>query len=1666
MNEKIKTKIPRTGSCGSRSEVICARSQVAHGAVDRAHEKYKKIVALIISSLLVSLFVSVPVASAGEVCADINDGMPSWAQLDCGDSGDTVSFIGFEGGLSAPTEEGLDDTLTRAKTAREFIRNTLNFALSFLGIIALVIVIYGGFLYVTAAGNEEQSGKGKKAITYAAIGILIIIASFGLVNTLITSVGGEGAGGGGRGAAESNIGDETGSNIGQQSIYNLAAQALNGSLNDFVGAYKNLVTMDGLLKKIESIPKPNDDPRESENRRYLSAITEVISEIKNSTNSLSQTHIAARKLLDGDLAIWANADLSNEEYENGALKGKFTTALGSLNLKTAYKGDFTNVIEGLIGGKGKLSIVKTVLGEIVDAPVLAITNKRGLLSEKDIERAFAGIDQNTTAKEIFKEVDDSLKSAKELISDATDSAKVVRVIRALDLLHTIVKNIEFVFVKIKATVREGNAPLVVELNGLDSRDPAGATIVDARYEWDAVGTEPNFADIFVVAAKNSDTHLKKDVECKPGNTGPAITCTYNQPGTYIVRLKISSQDPSQVATGQAFLPIKVMPSVARIALSAKVGPITEDLRKYEQDSSGKWSLSLDKHELQVTSDEARGEGVEFNSSQSKGGGGAEISTYNWTFGDGSGNFDKTGPVIKHPYKNKGKYQLKLEVTDTGNRKDRVMVNVSVGSLAARILAPSEETEPDALVEFDGSTSHSDKGPISSYEWKIFEVKEDGETEVKKEQISLVGDTASPSLRVRFKKSGSYKVTLTVNDGSEPKSDEAVIFVKSRKPRANFFMRACPDDCPDRFKPNVVALDASPSFDPDKDELLYAWTIIDEQGNELTKDQSFEVLDGKTLQDKVISLRFFKPGKYKIQLGATDRLDQRLQQTDLRIKEVTIVSTVELKWDDMPISAKLEGGSEGESPKAHFTFKGKVSNADKLVIDFGDNNADEQSLTSGKDVPFEFSHDYTEAKPFLVSLQATSDEGNGENIIPMRVYVQGAGAPLAVIEASVDNAPIILTDPARDAFEVIRRKTIKFSAENSLNSKGKPSGKIQTLKFSWDFGDGSKNTDQNTQHSYENISPETGPYKVILTVADKGEPTKTNQSTFLVNVVSKKPQVNTISIEKTTAGNATPVDIKVTAEGAMDPDGEIQSYQFWYYDPADKDRQLSPVITYGKENNFANLTVETNGEEGTEHEYVFCVSVTDKENTTSECHELFQDEELPTIHVVNGPNNPPTADFSIDKNQVKLNEVVTFTANATDPDGTIAQYFWDFDGNGFQDDQPTDQATVTHTYTRQSRGSGYQVKLKVVDDKGAAGFSKALPVVVSANSNPPRATFTCQVAQDNPHKVTCYDQSTADSANNAQLIKWSWDFDTGKQYGCDGAQPDKPSYCNESKTDDIDSTDQNPTFTYPQGESGRKQVQLTIEDSDGNTAEEKIFVELRPGSVAVTEDAARPNADILNAVFSASGTRPGVQSKEVQINGCTPAGSSGCKRKVIRIPVTGTGTPVSGENVSFFYGQSTGNIKEYKIDKNIWCDSDFDGERTNDWDNKDNISHGCEVAATGEPAENCWTTEYKRRARTPGSPEGPGHFMARLRVEDASDPTNKYSNEDIEVIFDGVTRPDEVFPNNYDCDGNPPPATGSGSLFTKLGKQNTILLSLLAGVIVILIGSGAASYFKRGKRRTH
>ncbi len=69
----------------------------------------------------------------------------------------------------------------------QFYLTLINFVLIFLAVIAMVMIIYGGFLYLSGKGSREKIVSSKKIIFYAVIGIIVILLIFALANTLLAN---------------------------------------------------------------------------------------------------------------------------------------------------------------------------------------------------------------------------------------------------------------------------------------------------------------------------------------------------------------------------------------------------------------------------------------------------------------------------------------------------------------------------------------------------------------------------------------------------------------------------------------------------------------------------------------------------------------------------------------------------------------------------------------------------------------------------------------------------------------------------------------------------------------------------------------------------------------------------------------------------------------------------------------------------------------------------------------------------------------------------------------------------------------------------------------------------------------------------------------------------------------------------------------------------------------------------------------------------------------------------------------------------------------------------------------------------------------------------------------------------------------------------------------
>lgn len=89
---------------------------------------------------------------------------------------------------SALTIENVGGTLTLGSAdLKETVVNIITFVLGLLGLIAVIMILYGGFIWLTAGGNEDKVDSAKKIISAAAVGLVVILISWAIVQFVINT---------------------------------------------------------------------------------------------------------------------------------------------------------------------------------------------------------------------------------------------------------------------------------------------------------------------------------------------------------------------------------------------------------------------------------------------------------------------------------------------------------------------------------------------------------------------------------------------------------------------------------------------------------------------------------------------------------------------------------------------------------------------------------------------------------------------------------------------------------------------------------------------------------------------------------------------------------------------------------------------------------------------------------------------------------------------------------------------------------------------------------------------------------------------------------------------------------------------------------------------------------------------------------------------------------------------------------------------------------------------------------------------------------------------------------------------------------------------------------------------------------------------------------------
>lgn len=262
------------------------------------------------------------------------------------------------------------------------------------------------------------------------------------------------------------------------------------------------------------------------------------------------------------------------------------------------------------------------------------------------------------------------------------------------------------------------------------------------------------------------------------------------------------------------------------------------------------------------------------------------------------------------------------------------------------------------------------------------------------------------------------------------------------------------------------------------------------------------------------------------------------------------------------------------------------------------------------------------------------------------------------------------------------KQVSFDGSGSFDPDG---GSI--VSYDWDFGDGTQASSPNPNdvtHTY--AAP--GNYTVTLTVTDDDQ-SLTGTSSQQLTVLTNRPTAS-FTVAPTSVIRGQAVSFDGSASTDTEAPGGIAGYA-WDFDGNGTTDQTtsSPIVThsYSTLGLIPAKLVVTDSDDGAQSD--------------------------PATQSVTVKNVPPTAQLSFTPAAPETGQAVAFSAaGSNDPDGTIADYRWDLDGDGVFE---TDTGTSPSASRSYATAGTFPVSVRVQDSDGASATAGTGVRVVTASS---------------------------------------------------------------------------------------------------------------------------------------------------------------------------------------------------------------------------------------------------------------------------------------------------------------------------------------------------------------
>lgn len=105
-------------------------------------------------------------------------------------SGLALSIFSFLASLPVlAVELNVEKNINVFNTTTTLLNTVKNWFTGIVSIVAVIMILYAAFLFVTGGGDEEKIGKAKNYLMYGIVGVVVALLAYGIIGIVSTTLG-------------------------------------------------------------------------------------------------------------------------------------------------------------------------------------------------------------------------------------------------------------------------------------------------------------------------------------------------------------------------------------------------------------------------------------------------------------------------------------------------------------------------------------------------------------------------------------------------------------------------------------------------------------------------------------------------------------------------------------------------------------------------------------------------------------------------------------------------------------------------------------------------------------------------------------------------------------------------------------------------------------------------------------------------------------------------------------------------------------------------------------------------------------------------------------------------------------------------------------------------------------------------------------------------------------------------------------------------------------------------------------------------------------------------------------------------------------------------------------------------------------------------------------